>query len=90
VKQIRFVKQFRKDLKKANKNPRHDTKKLLEAVEMLAKGKNLPDYYRPHVLSGNWHPMWECHIQPDFLLIYYVTDTEVCLHACGSHAMLFG
>jgi len=41
-------------------------------------------------LAGNWKPYWDCHIQPNFLLIYEVTETEVHLRRCGSHSDLFG
>ena len=89
MRSLRIVKQFKKDLKRAKKNPRQDTEKLFEVVEILLNNGCLPDEYRPHQLVGDWQPMQECHIQPDFLLIYHVTDEEVCLHGCGSHAHLF-
>ena len=89
MRSLRFVKQFKKDLKRAKKNPRHDTVKLFEVVEILVNEGCLPSEYLPHLLLGRWQPMSECHIQPDFLLIYYVTDEEVSLHGCGSHAYLF-
>ncbi len=89
MREVRTVKQFKKDLKKAKKNPRQDTVKLFQVVETLVEDGVLSDEYLPHVLSGNWSPLWECHIQPDFLLIYDVTETEVSLHRCGSHSELF-
>lgn len=56
---------------------------------MLQEDGSLPEQYSPHILSGAWHPRWECHVQPDFLLIYDVDDQFVSLHRCGSHSELF-
>ena len=72
MREILITRRFKKDLKKAKKNPRQDTGKLL-AIETLAIHGTLSDDYLPHYLSGNWSPKWECHIQPNFLLIYEVT-----------------
>ncbi|WP_211656730.1 type II toxin-antitoxin system YafQ family toxin [Magnetospirillum fulvum] len=44
----------------------------------------------PHRLSGNWSPCWECHIEPDWLLIWYQTEEELVLAASGTHSDLFG
>ena len=44
---------------------------------LLAEIGTLPPGYRPHELSGEWKGVWECHIEPDWLLIYNVTDEEV-------------
>jgi mRNA interferase YafQ len=62
---------------------------LIAAVELLAEQGELPPAYRPHKLSGEWSGVWECHIEPDWLLIYTVTDEEVFLIRTGSHADLF-
>ena len=72
------------------KNPRHDTDRLALASDILQVEGELPEEYLPHQLSGKWSPKLECHIQPDFLLIYEVSDSEVVLHRCGSHSELFG
>jgi mRNA interferase YafQ len=62
---------------------------LIAAVKLLAEQGELPPAYRPHKLSGEWSGVWECHIEPDWLLIYTVTDEEVFLIRTGSHADLF-
>jgi mRNA interferase YafQ len=49
----------------------------------------LPPSYHPHRLSREWSGVWECHIEPDWLLIYAVTDREVILIRTGSHRDLF-
>ena len=63
---------------------------LLEAVvETLVAQQTLDARYRDHPLVGNWKGYRECHLQPDWLLIYRVTDDELQLVRTGSHAELF-
>ena len=86
-----FTGQFKKDYKLAVKrgcNPQ----KLSAVVELLCEEKPLPPAYRDHALtnSRNYKDMRECHIQPDWLLIYYQTDTELYLYRTSTHADLFG
>ena len=63
--------------------------KLYEVVELLALGKPLPARHVPHPLRGNWRPKWDCHIEPDWILIYEVTEEAVLLARTGTHADLF-
>ena len=63
--------------------------KLVSAIEALANDGGLPEEYLPHSLSGNWKPKWECHIQPNFLLIHEITKDVLRLERCGSHSDLF-
>ena len=63
---------------------------LLDVVDILAEFGELPDAYSPHMLTGDWKGVWECHIEPDWLLIYLVTDREVILLRTGTHSDLFG
>ena len=86
---LEITKQFKKDFKRAQRDGRKDVNKLQKVVEMLQEFGSLPSEYKPHPLIGNWRPSWECHVQPDFLLIYDVTPTTVRLLACGSHSYLF-
>ncbi|HPE60102.1 MAG TPA: type II toxin-antitoxin system YafQ family toxin [Thiolinea sp.] len=86
---IEFTSQFKRDLKRAKRDPRKDTEKLQKVVETLQEQGSLSSEYRPHPLSGQWIPAWECHVQPDFLLIYRITDEFVYLIRCGSHSDLF-
>jgi mRNA interferase YafQ len=81
-------KRFRRDLKKQLRRGK-DREELLAVVELLAADGALPPAYRPHILTGDWKGVWECHIEPDWLLIYEVTATEVVLIRTGSHADLF-
>ena len=56
---------------------------------MLRKDEPLPHSARPHKLTGDWKGFWECHVEPDWLLIYDSTDTKVLLAGTGSHPDLF-
>ena len=58
-------------------------------VIALTNNTPLPARTRPHKLTGNWADHWECHIEPDWLLIYRVSDTELALARTGSRADLF-
>ncbi len=89
MREILISNRFKKDQKKALKNSRQDTDKLLQAIEILVSEGALPVEYKPHPLIGDWCNKWECHIQPDFLLIYEVSDTFLKLERCGSHSELF-
>ncbi len=65
---------------------------LLESVlQMLLQGETLPIKYRDHVLIGNYIGFRECHIQPDWLLIYTINNNELILTAArtGTHSDLF-
>jgi mRNA interferase YafQ len=79
---------FRRDIKRAQKRGKN-LRKLFTVVENLAKGERLDATYKAHPLHGEWKPMWECHIEFDWLLIYTVTDTEVKLARTGTHDDLF-
>ena len=62
---------------------------LLAVVELLAEHGELPAAYRAHKLTGDWKGVWECHIEPDWLLIYDVTPNEILLIRTGMHRDLF-
>jgi mRNA interferase YafQ len=80
--------QFRNDLKRQKRRGK-DVEELIAAVEVLVETGTLPEGYRPHRLTGEWTGVWECHIEPDWLLIYEVTATEVLLIRTGTHSDLF-
>jgi mRNA interferase YafQ len=90
---IRVKSQFKKDLKKAARDPHKNTQLLKSIIDdYLIQNKTVPEQHKPHLLAGNWKPCWECHVQPDFLLIWDVdlAANELILVRCGSHAELFG
>ncbi|MBC5752916.1 type II toxin-antitoxin system YafQ family toxin [Roseburia sp. BX0805] len=83
-------KKFKKDLKVAIKRG-YDMRLLDEVVSKLANGETLPDKNRDHSLVGNFAGCRECHITPDWLLIYEIDDGELLLYLTrtGSHSDLF-
>lgn len=87
---IRYEKRFRKDLKLMQKRG-YDTLKLKEVIELLAAQKPLPERYCDHELIGSYKGFRECHIQPDWLLIYKILDDELLLilTRTGTHSDLF-
>ncbi len=88
--EVKFTHQFKKDLKLAKKQGK-DTDKLFEAIEMLANGEALPAKYRDHDLTGDYKGCRECHIEPDWLLVYEIVDDVLVLmlYRVGSHSELF-
>ena len=80
---------FRNEVKRL-KRLGFEMKELYAVVDLLAEEGELPPGYRPHLLTHEWDGVWECHIEPDWLLIYEVTDREVILHRTGTHSELFG
>ncbi len=81
--------QFRKDKKQSIK--RHqDQKKLDEVLYMLRNGEKLPEKYHDHPLQGLYKNYKECHIEPDWLLVYKIENDTLYLAGTGSHADLFG
>lgn len=69
-----------------------DLDKLINVLSLLSSGKSLPVQYRDHQLSGNLHDFRECHIEPDWLLMYQIYEDTLILSAVatGSHSELFG
>lgn len=88
--EIKLTSQFRRDYKRAMKQ-RRDIALLDDAIRLLAMGATLPDAYRDHPLSGNWKGHRECHIAPDWLLIYKIDNgiLVLTLTRTGTHSELF-
>jgi mRNA interferase YafQ len=80
--------QFKKDFRKQIKRGK-DPQKLFAFVELLVSEQPIPSRYRDHVLLGNWSGRRDCHLEPDWLLIYQLTEVEVILERTGSHSDLF-
>jgi mRNA interferase YafQ len=80
----RFVKEFKK-MKKHGKDP----EKFYTVLGLLLEGKPLPAKYCNHKLKGKYSDHWECHIEPDWLLVYRKTETQIILVDTGSHSNLF-
>ena len=88
---VKFTTQFRKDYKLAMKRGLRIAL-LEEVVERLAMGEPLPEKNRDHALTGDWVGHRECHIQPDWLLIYRMEGDVLVLTLAGtgSQSELFG
>lgn len=88
---IKYQTSFKKDYKRIKKRG-YDTKLLKKAVEILAAGEPLPEEYKDHTLSGNFKGCRECHIAPDWLLVYEIVEKELVLYLMrtGTHSDIFG
>ncbi len=82
--------QFRKDLKLAAKRG-YDLNKIKNVIEKLANGEILEAKYRDHLLTGDYGGFRECHIQPDWLLVYQIDNGQLVLFLArtGTHSDLF-
>jgi len=83
-----FTKQFKKDFKRVQKRGKK-LKKLKIVMSQLIDEEVLERRYRDHVLVGNYRNRRECHIEPDWLLIYKLDGNEIVFERTGSHADLF-
>lgn len=79
---------FKRQLKSCQKK-HYDMHLFQTVLELLAKEEVLPAKYKDHSLRGKWKGHRECHIEPDWLLIYQTTEDELILIATGSHDDLF-
>ena len=88
---VKMTAQFRKDYKSAEKSGK-DMRLLDEVITKLALGIPLPEKNHDHNLSGTWNSYRECHIAPDWLLIYKRHDhiLVLTLARIGTHSKLFG
>ena len=82
--------QFKKDLKKAQKRG-YDLELLKYVIKKLSDGETLDEKYKDHPLIGNYSNRRECHIQPDWLLIYQIVESDLILvlTRTGTHSDLF-
>ena len=89
--EIVFTSRFRKDVKLAKKQHK-DLDAMYQVIEKLANGEKLDAKYRDHDLSGNYAGCRECHIEPDWIMIYEIIDNVLVLSLIriGSHSDLFG
>jgi mRNA interferase YafQ len=88
MKSVVYSSQFKKDFKLIAKRPL-DLAKLQTIIDLLREEQILPATYRPHPLKGNYKGYDECHIEPDWLLIYKITTDEIYLARTGTHSDLF-
>jgi len=86
---IVYSTQFKKDFKNARRLPIADLKEIFSVVSALENGSALDAKYKDHALTGTWSKFRECHIKPDYLLIYQIRNNELRLARLGSHSELF-
>ncbi|MDR4498104.1 MAG: type II toxin-antitoxin system YafQ family toxin [Candidatus Scalindua sp.] len=88
---IRASARFRRDVRRCNRQ-RKDMQLFKDIDALLVAGKLLPQKNKDHFLAGNWRGHRECHIAPDWLLIYKVNEDEKVIEyvRTGSHSELFG
>ena len=89
MKQLKYTGQYKKDLKRYINQPKK-LKALNEVLDMLKKELPLPKKYRQHTLQGEYSGCLECHIEGDFLLVWYDQENNtIVLFRLGTHSELF-
>ncbi|MCM1489329.1 MAG: type II toxin-antitoxin system YafQ family toxin [Muribaculum sp.] len=89
MKELRFTKQYKKDVKRYLNQPKK-LEMLKDVLDMLKKEISLPKEYKPHKLKGEYAVCMECHIEDDFLLVWYDEITNsIALYRLGTHSELF-
>jgi len=88
MKAIFQTSQFEKDFKRIKKQGK-DLSKLKEVVSAMANSEVREERHRDHALSGNWAGSRDCHIEPDWILIYRIDEDYLFLERTGSHSDLF-
>ncbi len=83
-----YTKQFAKEIKRIQKRGK-ETNKIKSVIEALINEQKLAPKYKDHKLIGNYKDRRECHIEPDWLLIYKATKDEIIFERTGSHSDLF-
>lgn len=87
---IKYQTAFKKDYKRIKKRG-YDMKRLETVINLIAEGKTLPAEYKDHNLIGDYKGCRECHITPDWLLVYEIIENELLLYLTrtGTHSDLF-
>lgn len=89
MKQVSQTRQFARDIKRMRKRGKNLTK-LKKIVTKLTEGTPLEPRHRDHALSNNWQNSRDCHIEPDWVLIYTIDEESLRLERTGTHSDLFG
>jgi mRNA interferase YafQ len=80
--------QFKKDIRRQLKKGKNQ-QKLVKVIKALLSGVPLPEKYKDHPLRENWKGRRDCHIEPDWILIYKKSKEELLLERTGTHSDLF-
>ncbi len=89
MRELILTTRFRRDLRRAARRGK-DERRLREVLDILVAGEPLEPRYRAHQLTGNMAPLWECHIENDWLLVWDENETTVTLMQTGTHSDIFG
>jgi len=85
---IRRTKRFKRDIKRVLRGGK-EIEKILGIINILSKGQTLPPECKDHPLMGEYKGKCDCHIEPDWILIYSSRNNELVLYRTGSHSELF-
>lgn len=88
MRQVKLTSTFKRDLKRQKKRGK-SREKIEKAIKLICDDGDVPAEYFPHNLTGNWKGYRECHIEPDWLLIYIVDDKLATFYRTGTHSDLF-
>ena len=83
-----FTTRFKRDVKRQNKRNK-PLEKLAQLIDEICENGDAPEEFRPHNLSGNWSGYRECHLEPDWLVIFIVQPEVVTFYRTGTHSDLF-
>ena len=84
MKNLSQTTQFARDVRLMRRRGK-DLQRLRDVVQLLAEGHPLPPRCRDHPLAGPWRPSRDCHIEPDWLLVYTAVDVSLRLERTGTH-----
>ncbi|MBR6041381.1 MAG: type II toxin-antitoxin system YafQ family toxin [Paludibacteraceae bacterium] len=87
---LNYTNQFKKSLKRCQKRG-FDINELSKVLSILSEKGELPENYKPHILHGKYEGIWECHIKPDWLLLWEQSEKELTLILLdtGTHSDIF-
>lgn len=88
MKSVAQTNSFLKDIKLMRKRGK-DLAKVKRVVNLLASGQKLPAQYKDHPLVGTWKGARDCHVEPDWVLIYKIDENRLELVRTGTHSDLF-
>ncbi len=83
-----YTKRFKKDLQRVSKSGKN-VQKLKTVIKLLVAQERLPAKYKEHKLVGEFKERLECHIEPDWLLIYKISGERIIFETTDSHSDLF-
>ena len=87
---VKYTSRFKKDYKRLKKRG-WNIDKLLDVIDILKEGRELPPEYKDHPLHGDYEGHRDCHIEPDWILIYFKSESTLVLSMTrtGTHSDVF-